>query len=144
MAFTSLDQSAQVCRIFNEFLASMVGSEVTLKMSSASQIEMNGLQKVFFFLWIVAYNTGRKYKSLLLLWRQAVHDHLKAQVRQGHQPQQFVYVKAAKALHILAHLPVSDARAKLFSGFGRAGPGFFGPRAGRAFDKNYFGRANGP
>ena len=38
----------------------------------------------------------------------------------------------------------SDARAKLFSGFGRAGPDFFGPRAGRAFDENYFGRANGP
>ena len=41
-------------------------------------------------------------------------------------------------------LLISDARAGLFSGFGRAGPEFFGPRAGRAFDKNYFGRANGP
>ena len=38
----------------------------------------------------------------------------------------------------------SDARTKLFSGFGRAGPDFFGPRADRAFDENYFGRVNGP
>ena len=38
---------------------------------------------------------------------------------------------------------LSAVRAWLFSGFGRAGPDFFGPRAGRAFDENNFGRAFG-
>ena len=38
----------------------------------------------------------------------------------------------------------SAVRAWHFSGFGRARPDFFGPRAGRASHENHLGLADGP